>query len=135
MSQHILQVDLPEVQPTGAPSGDFQRINSSPDMFGALTARGLSAEVQGLEKFGSGMQGLGTGLERAGTTAIDIATEQNQLQNKIHATDVKSWYADQTTDMHSKFMSLSGRAAIDALPEYKKRLGELREEALGQVPG
>lgn len=117
--QHILDVNLPEQNPQGAPGGDFQRIDSNPNMFGAL---GAKAEQQ-----------LGQGIEKAGNTGIEIATEQNQIQNKLHAADVKSWYADQTTDLHTKFMSLSGRAALDALPEYKKNLGDLRGQALDKV--
>jgi hypothetical protein len=54
-------------------------------------------------------QQLGSGMERAGTIALDIATQQNELQNKVHAADVKSWYANQTTDLHTKFTALSGR--------------------------
>lgn len=118
--QHILDVNLPEQNPTGAPGGDFEHIDSNPNMFGAL---GAKAEQQ-----------LGQGIEKAGNTAIEVATEQNQTQNKLHAADVKSWYADQTTDLHTKFMSLSGRAALDALPEYKKNLGDLRQQALDRVP-
>lgn len=118
--QHILDVNLPEANPQGAPGGTFQHIDTNPNMFGGF---GAKAE-----------QMLGAGLEKAGNTGVEIATEQNQIQNKLHAADVKSWYADQTTDLHTKFMSLSGRAALDALPEYKQSLGKLRDDALAKVP-
>jgi GH24 family phage-related lysozyme (muramidase) len=119
--QHILDVQFPDENPKGAPGGDYQQINTNPSMFGATTAR---AEEQ-----------FGQGVEKAGTTGVDIATEQAQLQSKVHATDVKSWYADQTTDLHAQMMSMQGRAAIDALPEYKKKLADLKDQALSQVPG
>lgn len=118
--QHILDVQIPDENPAGAPGGDFQHIDTNPNMFGGF---GAKAEEQ-----------LGQGVEKAGNTALEVATEQNQQQNKIQAADVKSWYADQTTDLHTKFTSLSGRAALDALPEYKQKLGELKSQALEQVP-
>jgi hypothetical protein len=117
--QHILDVQFPEQNPSGAPSGDFQNIPTLPDVFGGIGARVA--------------QQLGSGMERAGTTALDIATQQNELQNKVHAADVKSWYADQTTDLHTKFTALSGRAAQDALPDYKQKLSDLRTQALSKV--
>jgi GH24 family phage-related lysozyme (muramidase) len=118
--QHILDVQFPEENPQGAPGGDFQHIESSPAMFGGLRAQAL--------------QTFGGGLEKAGNTAVDIATQQNELQNKVHAADVKSWYADQTTDLHTRFTGLSGRAAQDALPDYKQKMLDLKGQALDQVP-
>lgn len=125
--QHILDVQIPDENPQGAPGGDFQNIATSPDMFGALGARAL-------QSYGAGLENLGSGLTKAGDTGLDIATQQNELQNRVHAADVRSWYADQTTDLHSKFMSLSGRAALDALPQYKQQLADLRQQALEKVP-
>lgn len=118
--QHILDVQIPDENPAGAPGGDFQHIDSNPNMFGGF---GAKAEEQ-----------LGQGVEKAGNTGLEIATAQNEQQNKIHAADVKSWYADQTTDLHTRFTALSGRAALDALPEYKQKLGELKQQALDKVP-
>jgi GH24 family phage-related lysozyme (muramidase) len=125
--QHILDVQLPEQSPAGAPGGDYQHIDTNPDMFGGFGAKAKAA-------YGQGLENLGGGIVKAADTGIEIATEQNQLQNKVHATDVKSWYADQTTDLHTKYMSLSGKAALDALPEYKKNLQDLKQKALENVP-
>jgi hypothetical protein len=120
MAQHILDVQLPDQNPHGAPGGDYQQISSNPSMFGGTTARALET--------------FGQGVEKAGITGIDVATEQAQLQGKVHATDVKSWYADQATDLHSKFMALEGRNAIDQLDGYKKQLSGLKDQAWAKSP-
>jgi len=124
--QHILQVDLPEVQPTGAPSGDYQRIQTSPDMFGALAAEGKRAIGQGLQNFGAG-------IEKASNTAISIATEQAQQDARTHADEVHSWQSDRVTDAQERYLQLRGRAASDALPDFKKEIDDIRQEALGQA--
>ena len=51
--QHILDVQIPDENPQGAPGGDFQNIATSPDMFGALGARALQSYGAGLENLGS----------------------------------------------------------------------------------
>src|SRR5882724_8713835 len=118
--QHILDVQIPEQNPQGAPGGDFQHIDTNANMFGGYGAK--AAET------------FGAGLEKAGVAGMEIATEQNQIQNKLQAADVKSWYADETTKLHSSFMSMSGRTALDALPDYKEKLSALRGQALEKVP-
>jgi hypothetical protein len=67
MAPHILNIDAPTVEPSGAPSGDFEQIHTSPEMFG-----GFGAQVA--EKFG-------TGLVQGGDAAINYLTETNQFQN------------------------------------------------------
>jgi hypothetical protein len=77
---HILDVKFPDENPRGAPGGDYQQISSNPSMFGATTARAQEM--------------FGTGLEKAGTQAIDAATEQQEIQNKVRLVDRKSVFAD-----------------------------------------
>lgn len=117
---HILEVDVPQAEPTGAPGGDFQRIQSSPEAFGGAVA---GAERE-----------FGAGLEKVGHTGLDILTDWNTKQNDLHAAEVNTWYADRTTELHSEFMNLKGKAALNGLPDYKQRLSTLRQEALEQAP-
>jgi GH24 family phage-related lysozyme (muramidase) len=119
--QHILDVQIPDENPQGAPGGDFQHIDSNPNMFGAL---GAKAE-----------EGFGQGLEKAGNTGVDIATEQRDIQNKVRLTDSKSVFADRLSDMHSSMMSLEGHAALTAYPDYKQKSAELLKETVDSVDG
>jgi hypothetical protein len=70
---HILDVQFPDENPRGAPGGDYQQISTNPNMFGGSTARALET--------------FGTGLEKAGTQAVDVATEQQEIQNKVRLVD------------------------------------------------
>jgi hypothetical protein len=119
--QHILDVQFPDENPRGAPGGDYQQISTNPSMFGAATAR---AE-----------QTLGEGVEKAGTQAIDAATEEQEIQGKARLVDRKSSYADQLSDMHSSMMSLEGHAALSAYPEYKQKSAQLLKESVDSVDG
>lgn len=118
-SGHILDVQLPQVQPTGAPGGGFQHIATSPDTFGGLVARARGQ--------------AGAAVEKAGQTAFNIIENEQERQNDLHNVEVKSWFADQVSDLHSKYMNLEGRAALDGLPDYKKQVTDLRQQALNKV--
>jgi len=118
-AQHILDVDLPEQAPSGAPGGDYQHINTSPAMFGAY---GGQAEEK-----------LGQGLTQAGVTGLEAATQTQERINSLYNVEVNSWFADHLSDMHAKFMNLEGKAAADALPDYKKQVEDLRREAMSKV--
>jgi hypothetical protein len=110
---------IPSVQPTGAPGNDYQHIQTSPDMFGGAIARGA-------EK-------LGQGIEAAGEAGIEAASNRQQLTNEVHASEVNSWFADQASDAFSKFSQLEGKAALDGLPDYKKQIADLQQQALSKV--
>lgn len=114
--QHILDVALPEANPSGAPGGDFQSIATSPDMFGAIGAR---AEQQ-----------LGQGIEKVGQAGLDIATQQKELQNKVRGTEIKSDFVDKLGDLHTGMMSLEGGAALKAYPDYKAKSAQLLKDAI-----
>jgi GH24 family phage-related lysozyme (muramidase) len=119
--QHILDVQFPDENPKGAPGGDYQQISSNPSMFGATTARAEET--------------FGTGLEKAGTQAIDAATEQQENQNKVRLVDRKSSFADKLSDMHADMMSLEGHAALSAYPDYKQKSAQLLKDTVDSVDG
>jgi hypothetical protein len=82
-----LDIMVPEVSPSGAPD-DYERIQSSPNMFG-----GLRAEAQ--KEFGSG-------LTKAADETLQGITQYNQLNDQTHASELHSWGIDQAGDLVSK---------------------------------
>jgi GH24 family phage-related lysozyme (muramidase) len=119
MAGQILDVQFPEINPTGAPEGDYERIPSSPSSFGAFGAEALKQ--------------TGEGLVKAADTGLSYLTEQNQYNNQIHASELHSWFSDQAGDLVSKHSELQGRAALDALPDLKKKIGDLQTQAESQA--
>lgn len=117
---HILDAQIPEVNPTGAPGGDFENIKSSPEAFG-----GFGAQAE--EKFGAG-------LEKAGTTGIDLATQIQSEVNDTHAAQLQTGYARESTDLFTKYDGLQGQAKMSALPQFKDDLGKLRDKYLSAAP-
>ena len=123
MAPHILTIDAPTVEPIGAPSGDFEHIPSSPEMFGGLRARG---EEQ-----------LGGGLVHGADAAISYLNETNQFQNQIHASELHSDFSDKAGDLFSKYTELKGRGALEGLPALKQQIMDLQKEAMdsaGNLP-
>ncbi len=120
MAPHILDAQIPEVNPAGAPGGDFENIRSSPEMFGGLTAR---AEEQ-----------FGGGLEKAGNAAVDYATEQQTRINDVHAAQLQTSMAREGTDLFTGFSALQGQARMLALPKFKQDLTDLQEKYLSLAP-
>lgn len=116
---HILDVQFPEQNPSGAPGGDYEDIRSSPEMFGALGAKAAGE--------------FGEGLTRTGVAGIDYATDVNRLQDQIHASELHSNFSDKAGDLVSKFTELQGRAALDNLPALKTQIEGLQKEAEGSA--
>lgn len=106
---------VPSVTPTGAPS-DEQRISATPEMFGGSIAR---AE-----------QTLGQGVEHAGETGLDVITARQHLTNEISASETNTWLAKNLTDKFNDFGKLQGKAAQDALPQFKQDTEDLYQDSL-----
>jgi muramidase (phage lysozyme) len=119
----ILNVEFPEINPAGAPGDDYERIRSSPASFGAFGAEALKQS--------------GEGLVKASTAGLNYLTEQNQYNNQIHASELHSWFSDQSGDLVSKHSELQGRAASDQLPDLKAKIADFQkqaEEQAGNLP-
>ncbi len=101
-----------------APGGDEERIQASPDAFGASKGR---AE-----------QTLGQGLESVSQTGFNQADLAAQLEGQTHAAELHSWQSNQVTDEQEKFLSLRGKAALMALPDFKKRIDDIHDQVLDQ---
>jgi hypothetical protein len=117
----------PGVNPTGAPGDDYLRIQADPNAFGLSVAKGQEA-------LGRGEEALGQGIEHAGNVGLEAATARQNLQNEVHATSVNTWLNNKITDRWSKFSLLQGRAALDGLPQYKKDIEDLYNQAQTQIP-
>ena len=116
---HILDITSPQVQPTGAPSNDYERITASPEDFGAIK--------------GKAFEKLGQGIEQASNEASDVWIQQQRMDNQVHASELHSWFSDQGTDLVSKFYTLEGRAGISQLPDYKQQLQKFQDQAVQQA--
>jgi lysozyme len=119
MAGRILDLQFPTVNPSGATSAQGENIPTNPNMFGGFGAR--AAEE------------VGQGLERAGVTAIDFGiAKQNQL-NQVDASDRLTKLTDAITDESTRYTSLAGRSALDALPDHKAKIKSLYDDALDQA--
>ena len=119
MARFALESDaVPTVNPGGAPDARL-RVDASPDAFGAGIGRALGT--------------LGQGVEHVAEAGLAIQTQQDQMQARTHASELHSWQSDRVTDAQQQYLSLKGRAALDALPEFKKTVDEIHQEARSQA--
>src|SRR5882672_5966267 len=92
MAGYPLNLDsalLPSVNPSGAPGGDYEHIDVSPDMFGGRIARSL--------------EGLGQGVEKVSNTAFDVATQQKENDERTHAAELHTWASKQINQENADF--------------------------------
>jgi GH24 family phage-related lysozyme (muramidase) len=119
VTSHPLNYEpYPEVMPQGGPEAR-QTIHADPDMFGAAIGRGV--------------QTLGQGIEHADTEAFDVATMQARQDDHTHANEVHSWQSDQVTNAQEKFLTLRGKDAEMALPDFKKQIDDYHRQAREQA--
>lgn len=121
MAGHSVRIgdEVPTVNPSGAPGGDFQRIDAGADSFGGSVARATSQ--------------FGQGLEKAGSALFDVAELQAKMDSQTHAAEVHSWQSDQVTDAQEKFLQLRGKAAEMELPNFKKTIDDIGKQAREQA--
>lgn len=119
---------VPSVTPTGAPSGDEQRISATPEMFGGSIAR---AE-----------QTLGQGVEHTAEAGFDVLRYQHKVNADYESTNTfqdvdKLLYGDpskSTTGADGKavpdlgFLGLSGRDAQDRRADTEKAIEQRRQQ-------
>lgn len=108
---------VPTIAPQANPSPG-QTIDVPEGAFGAATARAT--------------QGFGQSVTKAAETGMDVITARAHLDNEVHASEVNTWLADQITDKYGQFTKLEGKAALDALPQFKQDIGDLQEQAVNR---
>jgi GH24 family phage-related lysozyme (muramidase) len=125
---HILDVALPEVQPSAAPSPG-ESIHSSPEDFGAFGA-------QATERFGAG-------LTQAGDAGLAYATQRQQFYNQIASDQGFNTLLEKTQkikfgdpdDPSSKgYLNMSGQEAMDARKPTLDALEQARKDILKGLP-
>lgn len=102
---------VPTVAPSEAPTPGF-RLNTPEGAFGGGVA--------------GATQGLGQSISSTGNELFGRAMAMQQLANESEAREADSNYMVAAGDLHAKYNSLQGKAAVDAYPEYANNLKELR---------
>jgi len=110
---------FPTVAPTGAPS-DYQKVNVSPEAFGASVGR--AEEESGSKIAGAGSQIFAAGIQRA------------ELQDELIANDANTQATKQMGQMFGDFSSLRGRAAKEGLDSFTSGITDLYKSALAAAP-
>lgn len=119
---------VPDLSPTGAPSGDYENITASPAAFGAQKARAL--------------QTLGQGVENVGEAGFNVLKFHNKIASDYEQTNTfqdvdKMLYGDpskSTPGADGKpvpdlgFMGLTGRDAADRREDTIKAIEERRQQ-------
>jgi hypothetical protein len=119
MASHAIDFDsAPSVNPTGG-STPAMRIDANADQFGGAIARSLGS--------------VGQGLEKAGQVGFDLVQQQSIYDSKTHAAELHSWQSDQVTDAQEQFLQLRGKAALEALPDFKKKIYDINSQTRSQA--
>lgn len=107
---------VPTIAPTGAPAGRENISAATPEAFGGLIA--------GAE------QKLGQGIESVGEAGLTQLQAKQHLTNEISASETNTWLAKNLTDKFNDFGRLQGKAAQDALPQFKDDTEKLYEDSI-----
>ncbi len=124
MAQVPSDAGIPDVAPDAAPPDRYQRIDASPNKFGAQIG-------QGLEQLGSGAKTAG---EFFGKVAADDATNQYvDFETKLlHGDPNKQTQGpDGQPQPDTGYMSLQGDAALRARPDVESQLDAKLKELRG----
>ncbi|WP_439392324.1 lysozyme [Bradyrhizobium sp. PMVTL-01] len=119
MAHPLEYTPFPTQNPSVGGTGAHERIQTSPDMFGGGIAHGVEQ--------------LGHGIEAASDAGFQALTTQEQLDSQTHAAELHSWQSEQTSKAQAEFLTLKGRAAIDALPEFDKKIRDIHDQAKSQA--
>jgi hypothetical protein len=115
MAGHAIPYDsFPDVNPTGAPGGDFEHIDARPEMFGGL--------------IGHAEQQLGQSVEKTSDDAFAVAQAQNKLNNQVYGSELHSSFSDYGMDLAAKFDQIQGKSALDQREDYIKQLQDYQKE-------
>ena len=102
--------------------------------FTALSAPQDSAPAERTASYdatsvGKAEQGFGTALNQAGgqlKDVLDVADVNNAFANE---------YTPKATELASNYYSLTGKAAVDALPQFTEQMGALRQQTVDSLGG
>jgi hypothetical protein len=104
---------VPSVAPSDPPIPRYEA-NAGPDVFGVNVANAIS--------------GLGKAADGAGNEMFTRAIAMQDLYNHSEAQDADARYMQKSGELHAQYSALSGKAAVDAYPDYVKGLQDARSD-------
>jgi len=121
MAGHPLEYDVaPTVNPSGAPSGDFEHIEAGPEHFGGL--------------IGQSEQKLGAGVTQTGEAGLGVLTQYQGMLNETMSTNAETSYMTDLGKLTGAYRSKEGLDAVAAQPQYQKDVADLRQQYLKTLP-
>ena len=100
---------------------DYQRVQANPDAFGAGVGRAT--------------QQLGGQIKQSSEAVYRAAADFQKRQDE---TDVDAVYSNVFSpafrDMYQQYYSLQGKGAVDAMPDFIKKMQELQQETTQALP-
>lgn len=118
----VPRIEIPTGAGISAGSGVFSNADraATPEAFGASV--------------GQAEQGLGRQIEHASDVMEKQANYLQDRANQAAATDMFVNWDKEASAVTSWYKSQSGKNAVDKLPEYYRKLDEVREKFVGQSP-
>jgi hypothetical protein len=104
---------VPQVAPGGVPLSRYHA-DVSAETFGGTV--------------GTALQGLGGQLKSTGSELFERGIAMQTLYNHSEASDADAQYMETAGKLHAEYSSLSGKAAVDALPKYFDDLKTTRQQ-------
>lgn len=112
--------EYPSVEPTGGSPTPYQRINVSPDSFGAAV--------------GSAVQQLGGTMDRVGGMLEKHALQFQSDLNEAAVNEQSTKSLAEMAERMGQFKMLQGKDAIEAQPQLTKDLEEIRVRGRSALP-
>lgn len=119
--------DALAVAPSGAPANDYQRVNTSPDAFGASIARAK-------EETGNAISGLGRKITQTGEEVTAYQVKQQGMLNETAATNGETSAVSQYNTILSDYQSKQGLAAVAATDDAKAKVAAVRAQIGATMP-
>lgn len=117
MPGHTLDyTPYPDQQPAGAPAGDLEHIQTSPEMFGGA--------------LGAAEQKLGQGVE----AASGVGFAYQGMLNETMMTNAETQYRMSLGQLTGDFKSKEGLDAVNSRDQYVQAVANLRQQYRSQLP-
>ena len=115
-----------QVPYTGVPGQTLEPI-ATPEMNPRVPQAAFGGEVA------ASFSTLGKAVEGAGNELFARALSLQNLNNETEAKEADAKYMIGAGELHAKYSSLEGKAAVDAYPKYAKDLQDLRQQTRGSL--
>lgn len=112
---------LSEQSVFGSTPQDYQRVQATPDAFGADVGRATAQ--------------LGGELDKAGDVMFNAAVKFQTEQNQTNVDDVyNNQFSPAFRDLYHKYYSLQGKDAVDQMPTFIKGMEDVRAGVVNTLP-